>query len=78
MTIRIKGISVEIGGNTIGLDKVLKNVNSSIKTTQFSLLDVNKLLKMDLTNIELLTQKQKLLKDAISTTKEKLDVLMSA
>ena len=78
MTIRIKVISVEIGGNTIGLDKVLKNVNSSIKTTQFSLLDVNKLLKMDLTNIELLTQKQKLLKDAISTTKEKLDVLMSA
>ena len=77
MTIRIKGISVEIGGNTIGLDKVLKNVNSSIKTTQFSLLDVNKLLKKDPTNIELLTQKQKLLKDAISTTKEKLDALKS-
>ena len=78
MTIRIKVISVEIGGNTIGLDKVLKNVNFSIKTTQFSLLDVNKLLKKDPTNIELLTQKQKLLKDAISTTKEKLDVLKSA
>ena len=74
MASRIKGITVEIGGDTTGLDKALKSVNSSIKTTQSSLRDVNKLLKLDPTNTELLTQKQKLLKDAIGTTKEKLDV----
>lgn len=78
MTIRIKGITVEIGGDTIGLDKALKNVNSSIKTTQSSLWDVNKLLKLDPTNSELLTKKQELLKDAIGTTKEKLYALKSA
>ena len=78
MASRIKGITVEIGGDTTGLDKALKSVNSSIKTTQSSLRDVNKLLKLDPTNTELLTQKQKLLKDAIGTTKEKLDDLKSA
>jgi TP901 family phage tail tape measure protein len=78
MASRIKGITVEIGGDTTGLDKALKSVNSSIKTTQSSLRDVNKLLKLDPTNTELLTQKQKLLKDAIDTTKEKLDALKSA
>lgn len=78
MASRIKGITVEIGGDTTGLDKALKSVNSSIKTTQSSLRDVNKLLKLDPTNTELLTQKQKLLKDAIGTTKEKLDALKSA
>ena len=40
---RIKGITVEIGGDTTGLDKALKGVNSTIKTTQSSLKDVNKL-----------------------------------
>ena len=78
MASRIKGITVEIGGDTTGLDKALKSVNSSIKTTQSSLRDVNKLLKLDPTNTELLTQKQKILKDAIGTTKEKLDALKSA
>ena len=78
MASRIKGITVEIGGDTTGLDKALKSVNSSIKTTQSSLRDVNKLLKLDPTNTELLTQKQKLLKDAIGTTKEKLDALKTA
>ena len=75
MASRIKGITVEIGGDTTGLDKALKSVNSSIKTTQSGLKDVSKLLKLDPTNTELLTQKQKLLKDAIGSTKEKLDAL---
>ena len=78
MASRIKGITVEIGGDTTGLDKALKSVNSSIKTTQSSLKDVSKLLKLDPTNTELLTQKQKLLKDAIGSTKEKLDALKLA
>lgn len=78
MASRIKGITVEIGGDTTGLDKALKSVNSSIKTTQSGLKDVSKLLKLDPTNTELLTQKQKLLKDAIGSTKEKLDALKQA
>ena len=78
MASRIKGITVEIGGDTTGLEKALKSVNSSIKTTQSSLKDVSKLLKLDPTNTELLTQKQKLLKDAIGSTKEKLDALKLA
>ena len=75
---RIKGITVEIGGDTTGLDKALKGVNSTIRTTQTSLKDVNKLLKLDPANTNLVTQKQKLLKDAISATKEKLDALKTA
>ena len=78
MASRIKGITIEIGGDTTGLDKALKSVNSSITHTQSALKDVNKLLKLDPSNTELLTQKQKLLKDAISSTKEKLDALKQA
>lgn len=44
MASRIKGITVEIGGDTTGLDKALKSVNSTITSTQSSLRDVNKLL----------------------------------
>ena len=75
---RIKGITVEIGGDTTGLDKALKGVNSTIRTTQTALKDVNKLLKLDPANTNLVTQKQKLLKDAISATKEKLEALKTA
>ena len=75
---RIKGITVEIGGDTTGLDKALKGVNSTIKSTQTQLKDVNKLLKLDPTNTNLVTQKQKLLKEAISETKTKLDALKEA
>ena len=75
---RIKGITVEIGGDTTGLDKALKGVNSTIKTTQSSLKDVNKLLKLDPANTSLVTQKQKLLKDAVNATKEKLEALKAA
>jgi TP901 family phage tail tape measure protein len=75
---RIKGITVEIGGDTTGLDKALKSVNTSIRTTQSALKDVNRLLKLDPSNTELLSQKQRLLKDAIAATKEKLDSLKVA
>ena len=78
MASRIKGITVEIGGDTTGLEKALKGVNSAIKTTQSELKDVERLLKLDPTNTELLTQKQKLLKDAISSTSEKLETLKEA
>ena len=70
---RIKGITVEIGGDTTGLDKALKGVNSTIKRTQSQLKDINRLLKLDPTNTTLLSQKQKTLKESISATKDKLD-----
>lgn len=78
MASRIKGITVEIGGDTTGLQNALKGVNSTIKNTQSALKDVNKLLKLDPSNAELLTQKQKLLKDAIAATSEKLESLKTA
>ena len=78
MANRIKGITVEIGGDTTGLDKALKTVNTSIRSTQSALKDVNRLLKLDPSNTELLSQKQRLLKDAIASTKEKLDSLKVA
>lgn len=78
MANRIKGITVEIGGDTTGLDKALKTVNTSIRSTQSALKDVNRLLKLAPSNTELLSQKQRLLKDAIAATKEKLDSLKVA
>ena len=75
---RIKGITVEIGGDTTKLQTALKGVNSGIKNTQSQLKDVEKLLKPDPGNIKLLTQKQKLLSSAVSETKEKLATLKTA
>lgn len=70
---RVKGITIEINGSTTGLDKALRSVNSSISKTQRALKDVSRLLKVDPGNTELLTQKQRLLKEAVSETKEKLE-----
>ncbi len=75
---RIKGITVEIGGDTTKLQSALKGVNSEIKNTQSQLKDVEKLLKLDPGNTELLAQKQKLLSSAVSETKEKLATLKTA
>lgn len=75
---RIKGITVEIGGDTTGLDKALRSVNSSITKTQSALNDVNKLLKLDPSNTVLVAQKQQLLSQAVSQTSEKLEALESA
>ena len=77
MADRIKGITVEIGGDTTGLSKALSGVNKEIKSTQTQLKDVNKLLKLDPTNTTLLEQKHKLLKQAVSETKDKLTQLKS-
>lgn len=74
----IRGLTIEIGGDTTGLQNSLKNVNSQIKTTQAQLKDINNLLKLDPTNTELLQQKQKALADEISSTKEKLEALKTA
>lgn len=78
MADRIKGITIEIGGDTTGLSKALSGVNKEISGTQSQLKDVERLLKLDPSNTELLRQKQKLLADAVSETKDKLETLKSA
>ena len=78
MASRIQGITVEIGGDTTKLQNALKGVNGQIKSTQSQLKDVNKLLKLDPRNTELLAQKHKLLAEAVSETKEKLATLKTA
>lgn len=78
MANRIKGITVEIGGDTTKLQTALKGVNGQIKSTQQQLKDVDKLLKLDPSNTELLAQKHKLLAEAVGETKEKLATLKTA
>lgn len=78
MADRIKGITVQIGGDTTGLSKALSGVNKQIKTTQSELKDVEKLLKLDPSNVKLLAQKQRLLAGAVEESKTKLDSLKAA
>ena len=75
---KIRGITIELGADTSGLTKALKGVNSDIKTTQKGLKDVERLLKLDPTNTELLEQKQRLLGDQVTNTAKKLDALKEA
>ena len=77
MADRIKGITIEIDGDTKGLSQALKGVNKDIKTTQAQLKDVEKLLKLDPHNVILLGQKMELLGREISQTKDKLAQLKS-
>ena len=78
MASRIAGITVEIGGDTLKLKQALSDVEGKIKQTQRELKDVEKLLKLDPHNTELLTQKQNLLNTAIDETKKKLETLRAA
>ena len=75
---RIRGITIEIGGDTTKLERSLKDVDSSLRKTQSSLKDIDKLLKLDPKNTELLTQKQRLLGDSIQETKVRLGRLREA
>ena len=75
---RIKGITIEIGGDTQGLNKALKETNGSIKDTQTQLKDVERLLKLDPNNTIVLQQKQELLARSIEETGKKLETLKTA
>lgn len=75
---RIKGITIEIDGDTKGLNQALKGVDSQLRSTNTALKDVEKLLKLDPKNTELLEQKQKLLNQAIEATKSRLETLKGA
>ena len=71
----IKGIIVEIGGDTSGLQKALKSVNTATSSLTKELRGINSLLKLDPSNTELLSQKQKVLAENIEQTSKKLEEL---
>lgn len=73
MADRIKGITIEIDGDVTGLSKALQSVNKSIRESQTALKDVDRLLKLNPGNVELLTQKQELVGKAVEDTKKKLE-----
>lgn len=72
---KIKGITIELNGDTTGLTEALKDVNKESSKTQTELKSVERALKMDPGNVELLRQKQELLTNAVQATAEKLGVL---
>ena len=74
----IKGIKIEIDGDTQPLQKALKNVNKAATDATQELRQIDKALKFDTGNVTLLTQKQELLQKQVSTTKEKLETLRQA
>lgn len=76
-TRRIAGITIELGADTKEFIKGVRNIDTEIKKTQTTLKDINKLLKFDPANTELLAQKQAQLRSAIDQTKERLKQLKS-
>lgn len=78
MANNIKGITIQIGGDTTGLDKALKGVNGQAREAQNELKEVNKALKLDPGNTELLEQKQRALASAVEATTKKLETLKDA
>ena len=74
----IKGITIEIGGNTSKLQSALKNVNTASRDLNKQLKDIEKSLKFNPGNVELLTQKQRVLAESIENTKKKLETLKTA
>ena len=78
MAEKIKGITIQIGGDATGLDKALKGVNTEARNAQNELKAVEKALKLDPGNTELLEQKQRALGDAVKATADKLEILKDA
>ena len=78
MANNLKGLTVEIGGNTSGLSDALKSVNGNISNLQANLRTVNSALKLDPSNVEAVAMKQELLTQAVEATREKLETLREA
>lgn len=78
MANRIKGITIEIGSDTVGLQKALSDVNSKSVSLQKELKDVERLLKFNPGNVEAVAQKQRILTDQVAATTEKLNKLKEA
>lgn len=75
---KIRGVTIQLNGDTTGLTKSLNDANKEIKNTQSQLKDVDRLLKLDPKNTELLRQKQELLAQAVKDTNTKLETLKKA
>ncbi len=75
---KIKGITIEIGGDTAPLQKALQGVNKEASNSTKELRQIDKALKFDTNNVTLLTQKQEVLAKQVATTKEKLEILRQA
>lgn len=78
MASKIKGITIEIGGDVQPLNKALEGVNKKSRDLQSELRQVERLLKLDPGNTELLAQKQELLTKAVENSREKLETLRKA
>lgn len=78
MATKVKGITIELTADTSGLETALKNANRELSATQRQLSSVNKSLKLDPGNVDLLAQKQKMLGKAIDETAAKLKALKAA
>lgn len=78
MANKIKGLTIEIGGSTVQLQKSMAEVNKKSKDLQSELKNIDRLLKLDPKNTELLAQKQKVLAEAVSSTSDKLGQLKEA
>lgn len=74
----LKGLTVEIDGDTSGLSAALKDVDKKSRDLNGELKQINELLKLDPTNTEALAQKQKVLAEAISNTEKRLGTLREA
>ena len=74
----IKGLTVEIGGDTSKLGKALEGVEKKSRSLSGELGNINRLLKLDPGNADLLAQKQEVLADAIAQTSKKLETLKAA
>ena len=74
----LKGLTIELGGDTTKLGKALEDVNKKSRNLSSELGQVNKLLKLDPGNADLLAQKQEILAEAIANTSKKLDTLKEA
>lgn len=75
---RIAGITIELNGDPTNLIKSLKSVDTELNKTQSALKDIDKLLKLNPGNVDLLTQKQRNLKEGIEQTKTRLEELKTA
>lgn len=75
---KVKGITIEFNGDTTKLGRAMKEINAEAKDVDRSLREVNKALKFNPGNTELLAQKQTLLKEKIQQTKKQLDALKQA
>ena len=74
----LKGLTIEIGGDTSNLTDALRNVDRELSNLQSNLRTVNSALRLDPGNVNALAQRQELLNDAVQTTTQRLDTLREA